>query len=97
MYPIEAMVRMNEYHWPGNVRQLENILTRALIDTHGDAVPDEVLAPLPENDTRAESKYRPKTSRRPQRMRNGTSLGERLHDSLFMADETPGPSRTREW
>lgn len=46
----KAMLRMKEYHWPGNVRQLENILTRAAINIHDEAILDEVLVPLLEND-----------------------------------------------
>ena len=27
----EAMSRLLEYHWPGNVRQLENVIERAMV------------------------------------------------------------------
>jgi two-component system response regulator AtoC len=42
----KAMLRMQEYHWPGNVRQLENVLTRAAIYTPGEAILDDALLPL---------------------------------------------------
>jgi len=58
----KAMVRMKEYHWPGNVRQLENILTRAAINMHDEALLDEVIAPLLENDA---FDARPKFDARP--------------------------------
>jgi DNA-binding NtrC family response regulator len=47
----EAMRRLMAYHWPGNVRQLENAVERALAFSHGRSqidVPD--LAPEIQND-----------------------------------------------
>jgi two-component system response regulator AtoC len=41
-----AMVRIKEYRWPGNIRQLENVLTRAAIYSRGDVILDDALAPL---------------------------------------------------
>ncbi|MGD0488425.1 MAG: sigma-54 dependent transcriptional regulator [Syntrophorhabdales bacterium] len=35
-----------EYDWPGNVREMENILTRAAINTMGDIVFEESVSPL---------------------------------------------------
>jgi two-component system response regulator AtoC len=35
-----------EYDWPGNIRELENVLTHAAINTQGDVVLEEVVAPL---------------------------------------------------
>lgn len=40
----KAMVRMKEYRWPGNVRQLENVLTRAAIYTPGEVILDDTIA-----------------------------------------------------
>jgi len=34
----EALDRLQRFHWPGNVRQLENVLTRALVQCKGDVV-----------------------------------------------------------
>jgi two-component system response regulator AtoC len=39
----KAMVRMKEYRWPGNVRQLENVLTRAAIYTPGEVILDDTI------------------------------------------------------
>lgn len=41
-----TVIRMLEYGWPGNVRQLENILTSAAIVTHGEVILDETLSTL---------------------------------------------------
>jgi len=39
----EAMRRIQAYHWPGNVRQLENVLERAVILTkHGTVTPEDL-------------------------------------------------------
>ncbi|MCF7480388.1 sigma-54 dependent transcriptional regulator [Vibrio sp. J1-1] len=55
----DAMVALSQYHWPGNIRELENVIQRALVMRHGDyitahdlmlpvkligAVPDEMPA-----------------------------------------------------
>lgn len=37
----KAMVRMKEYRCPGNVRQLENVLTRAAVCTPGEVMLDD--------------------------------------------------------
>ena len=43
----EKVLRMlTEYDWPGNIRELENVLTRAVIATQGDIVFEEFVAPL---------------------------------------------------
>ncbi|OPY64581.1 MAG: Transcriptional regulatory protein ZraR [Syntrophorhabdaceae bacterium PtaU1.Bin034] len=42
----KAMLRMKEYRWPGNVRQLENVLTRAAIYTPGEVILDDAIAPF---------------------------------------------------
>ena len=39
----EAVMRMARYGWPGNVRQLENVLTRAAILTPGRVMLDETI------------------------------------------------------
>jgi formate hydrogenlyase transcriptional activator len=36
--PAPAMKRLTEWHWPGNIRELENFIERAVILTHGTAL-----------------------------------------------------------
>ena len=42
----EALKRMTEYDWPGNVREMENVLTHAAVNTQGEVIYDEAIAPL---------------------------------------------------
>ena len=42
----KAVERIIGHDWAGNVRELENILTRAAIGTQGDVILDDVIAPL---------------------------------------------------
>ena len=42
----KALVRMIEYDWPGNVRQLENMLVHTAIHTQGEIILDEFIAQL---------------------------------------------------
>ena len=41
-----AVQKMLNYEWPGNIRELENILTHAAISTQGDVIPEEHIIPL---------------------------------------------------
>jgi len=41
-----ALSRMVQYPWPGNIRELENILIRAAMYTQGSIILDSVVAPL---------------------------------------------------
>jgi two-component system response regulator AtoC len=41
-----ALKWMMEYEWPGNIRELENILTHAAINTQGDTIFEELIARL---------------------------------------------------
>lgn len=41
-----AYLKMLDYEWPGNVRQLENVLTRAAIITRGEVVLGEAIIPF---------------------------------------------------
>lgn len=42
----QAILRMKEHDWPGNVRQLENVLTQAAIASRGGAVLDNEIMSL---------------------------------------------------
>ena len=33
--PVNIMNTLQEYHWPGNIRELENVLERAVINSSG--------------------------------------------------------------
>lgn len=45
----EAMERLQEYDWPGNIRELENILERAVILSQGQEIgPEDLNLPLEE-------------------------------------------------
>jgi len=41
-----ALKKMMEYEWPGNIRELENVLTYAAINTQGEIILEEIIAPL---------------------------------------------------
>jgi len=43
--PAEALRRLQEYDWPGNVRQLENCVERSVVLAHGQAVDFGALIP----------------------------------------------------
>ncbi|HUL30025.1 MAG TPA: sigma-54 dependent transcriptional regulator [Thermodesulfobacteriota bacterium] len=42
----EALRRIMEYDWPGNVREIENVLTHVAINTQGEVILGEAIAPL---------------------------------------------------
>ena len=49
--PSEALEKMMEWKWPGNIRELENLVERSVILTEGNTlqVPSAELRPRPEN------------------------------------------------
>ena len=44
--PSETMARMTRMHWPGNIRELQNVIERAVILTEGETL--QVMFPEPE-------------------------------------------------
>jgi formate hydrogenlyase transcriptional activator len=36
--PTESMKKLSSWHWPGNIRELENFIERSVILTHGSAL-----------------------------------------------------------
>ena len=36
--PAEAMMKLRQWHWPGNIRELENLMERSVILTNGSAL-----------------------------------------------------------
>jgi two-component system response regulator AtoC len=42
----KALKRINEYDWPGNVREMENLLTQAAINTQGEVILEEAITPM---------------------------------------------------
>jgi len=40
-----AMRRLLDYHWPGNIRELENVLERCVVLGHGEQISDSCLPP----------------------------------------------------
>jgi two-component system response regulator AtoC len=42
----EALNRIMEYDWPGNVREMENVLTHVVINTQGEVILEEAVGPL---------------------------------------------------
>jgi two-component system, NtrC family, response regulator AtoC len=41
-----AQEKMMEYEWPGNIRELENVLTHAAINTQEEVILEDLVAPL---------------------------------------------------
>ena len=44
----KVLDQMLAYHWPGNIRELENILERAIVKSHGEAIEDVDLPAPPQ-------------------------------------------------
>jgi len=42
----KALKRIMEYDWPGNVREIENLLTQAAINTQGEIILEEAIIPM---------------------------------------------------
>lgn len=42
----EALNRIMDYDWPGNVREMENVLTHVAINTQGEVILEEAITPM---------------------------------------------------
>ncbi len=42
-FPDESMKRLIDYHWPGNIRELENVIKRAVILAKGNIISPDLL------------------------------------------------------
>jgi DNA-binding NtrC family response regulator len=51
--PLEVMARLKAHDWPGNVRQLRNVIERCILLSSGDELPAEWLQLAPVSDTHA--------------------------------------------
>jgi DNA-binding NtrC family response regulator len=52
---LEALRKLLGYDWPGNVRQLENVLSQAIVFSTGDTIgAEEILLPAPSRGSRRE-------------------------------------------
>ena len=69
---------MKHYAWPGNIRELENLLTRAAILTRSDTLTPEVLA-LPKDDGGTETASEANVQHREPRL---ISLDELEHEHI---------------
>jgi formate hydrogenlyase transcriptional activator len=56
--PTESMTTLSRYHWPGNIRELENLIERAVILSQG----AELYVPLAELKTVTNAEVQPITS-----------------------------------
>jgi formate hydrogenlyase transcriptional activator len=67
--PTSVMDALTNYHWPGNIRELQNVLERSVILTHGDVlqVPMAELmgkvSPMPLNGTSPAKPHNPERER----------------------------------
>ncbi|WP_428773752.1 sigma-54-dependent transcriptional regulator [Vibrio sp.] len=51
----DAVAALSQYHWPGNIRELENVIQRALVMRHGDFITaQDLMLPIELNDTAAQ-------------------------------------------
>jgi transcriptional regulator with GAF, ATPase, and Fis domain len=78
---VEVLRRLAEHGWPGNLRELQNVLTRATVLCDGSVIRLEDIE-LPREDPRAE----PRSSRREYRRGASSSEETQLREALARAD-----------
>ena len=92
--PAELMARMACWHWPGNIRQLENVVRKLIIGNQGQSVlrvtpqVDRLLAGAPEPEPSVEPASRAQVPRKPRRKPREVSP-EELEDALRRASWEP--------
>ncbi len=53
----EALAKLQKYSWPGNIRELENTIERAVIMARGPITAEDILLPGTDSDLTAAEKY----------------------------------------
>ncbi len=62
MFSAPAMLKLIRYSWPGNIRELDNVIQRALVMMSGDTIQeqdimlDDILSPIPSSESSADNK-----------------------------------------
>ncbi len=51
-----SLETLRQYHWPGNIRELENVIRRAIVLSKGNVIPDELITEEFKQASRIESK-----------------------------------------
>lgn len=91
--PEDAMKRLTAYDWPGNIRELENALTRAVVLSKGDvleatALPIPGTAVLPVQIEKAEELTRLKDVEKAHILKMLTRTGWNKRQTCFLLDIT---------
>lgn len=82
----ECVRRLKAYHWPGNIRELQNVIERAVITSiDGNLNLDRALPDLPAN---SNSDAAPRSADR--RVRSAKEIGQLERQNLLLAMETTG-------
>ncbi|MGD9898518.1 MAG: sigma-54-dependent transcriptional regulator [Calditrichaceae bacterium] len=51
-----SMETLQQYHWPGNIREMENVIRRAIVLSKGSVIPDELITEEFKQASRTETK-----------------------------------------